>query len=96
MIFDKAAELVTTVAFDLGNVRPGPGQPIGIAAIGVGGTVTITMGATTTAADACIIVDGTATVFFNLPANTLRYIKCTFGAGQINVMVPQMMGQTNL
>lgn len=87
MIRDNETELATTVAFDLGNVRPGPGKPIKMFAQGVGGSLVITMGATDTAADACITVDATNDVEFHLPSNTLQYIIATFATGSVGVVM---------
>ena len=88
MILDNDAKLVTTVAFDLGSVRPGPGNPIKMYASGVAGSLVITQGATNAAADACITVDATNAIEFELPSNTLQYIKATFGSGEVNFVLP--------
>lgn len=87
MIIDNEAQLVTTVAFDLGNVRPGPGKPIKLSANGVGGSLVITMGPTSAAAGACTTVDATDDVEFHLPANTQQFIKATFGSGSVSVVL---------
>ena len=51
MLIDTNAELETTVAFDLGVKSPGAGKPICMRAEGVAGTLTITTGDTSAAAD---------------------------------------------
>ena len=93
MILDKLAELTTAVAFDLDAVRPGPGNPIKMYATGVGGPLVVTCGADTAAADACITVDATEPVEFELPSNTKQFIKATFATGNVYVV---MDAQTNL
>ena len=93
MILDHLAELTTAQAFDLDAVRPGPGKPIKMYAAGVGGSLAITTGATDAAADALITVDATDDVEFELPSNTLQFIKATFAQGSVNVV---MDAQTNL
>ena len=80
MIIDNEAQLVTTVAFDLETVRPGPGQPLKMWAIlTTPGTLTITDGATSAAADTFMTVSCTdSPTEFELPSTTARYIKATF------------------
>lgn len=86
MIIDKEAELTTTVAYDLGSVRPGPGQPIKMWFLPTAGTspLAITDGATSAAADALMTVAYTVgeVVEFELPSNTAQFIKATF-TGQL-------------
>jgi len=86
MILDKMAEMVTTVAFDLESISndcgPGPGQPLLMwAQLDTPGALTITTGATATAADDCIVVDVPAEgIEFRLPSNTKRYVLAAFTA----------------
>lgn len=98
MILDKQAELTTATAFDLGTVRPGPGQPIKLFASGMtpDATVTVTTGATSAAAGDCTTaeVGADGSVEFELPSTVARYIKATFAAGAINVTLAG--NQTNL
>lgn len=97
MILDKNAELTTATAYDLGTVRPGPGNPIKMFASGMAADalVTVTTGATDTAADACTTatVGANGTVEFELPSTTGQFIMATFAAGAINVILPG--AQTN-
>jgi len=93
MILDDMAKLTSATAFDLETVRPGPGQPIKMMAIGVGGSLAVTTGDTTAAADACVTVDATNTVEFELPSNVKRYIEATFASGDVYVILPG--AQTN-
>jgi len=93
MILDKEAELTTATAFDLGSKKTGPGQPVKLWATGVGGSLVLTHGATNAAADALITVDATKDLEFELPSNTLQFIKATFATGSVNVILPG--AQTN-
>lgn len=99
MILDNDAKLVTTVAFDLETVRPGPGKPIKMwAQIDIPGALVITMGATGAAAGACITVQVPAEgLEFEIPSNTLQYIKSTFTAtAPLGVFVTMCGNQTNV
>ena len=80
MIIDNDAKLTSTVAFDLETVRPGPGEPLKMWCIlDTPGTLTITDGATSAAADALMTVSCTdSPTEFQLPSSTARYIKSTF------------------
>lgn len=80
MIIDNQAQLVTTVAFDLETVRPGPGEPLKMWCIlDTPGNLVITDGATSAAADALMTVSCTdSPTEFELPSTVARYIKSTF------------------
>lgn len=93
MILDKQVELATTVALDLETLRPGPGEPITLWATGVGGDLVFTTGDAVAAADDLITVDAANDVEFYLPSNTKRWIKGTFAAGKVYVVLD---AQTNL
>jgi hypothetical protein len=90
MIRDYYGQLTTTVAFDLEAVSPGPGEPIKLMAIGVSGSVVVTTCATTGGSyTALTTVLGPAGVLeFELPSNTLQFIKATFSAGTVEVALP--------
>ena len=88
MILDNDAKLVTTVAFDLGVVNPGRGNPICLHASGVGASLVLTQGATDAAADALMTVDATNDIRFELPSDVARYIKATFVSGEVNFVLP--------
>lgn len=89
MILDKEAELTTATGFDLGVVRPGPGNPIKLWATGVGGDLEITTGADAAEAEAgltaLMTVDADGDVEFELPSNTQQFIATTFATGSVNV-----------
>lgn len=95
MIVDATMELTTTVAFDLGAVRPGPGEPIKIMAVGVSGTVTITHCATIGGSYTANSVQtcGAGIAEFVLQSDTLQFIKVAFAAGSVEVVLPGV--QTN-
>ena len=97
MIRDHEAELVTDIGFDLGPVRPGPGNPIKFWATGVGAVLIFTMGVDAAEAEAgtvpCITVDATDDVEFELPSNTQQFIATTFGSGDVGAILPG--AQTN-
>ena len=87
MLLDSLTQLATTVAFDLEAVRPGPGQPIKCyALLDADGDLTITQGATSTAADALMVVACVGITEFYLPSTVLQFIKSTF-AGQVGVVM---------
>jgi len=93
MFVDDQAELASDVAFDLEAVRPGPGKPINMwANLDSAGTLTITHGTTTAAADSLMTVDCDGITEFQLPSSTLRYIKSTF-SGRVAVSMKGV--QTN-
>jgi hypothetical protein len=97
MILDKQAELTSTVAYDLGTVRPGPGEGIKLWFDPSAGTspLVITTGATSAAADDFMSIEYTVGVGqeITLPATVKRYIKATF-TGTLNIVSPGC-GQTN-
>jgi len=95
MIIDKNTELTTATAFDLGAVRPGPGQPIKLMTLGVSGTVTITHCATTGGSYTANSVHtvGAGIEELELGSQTLQFIKAAFSAGSVRVVLPGV--QTN-
>ena len=86
MIMDKEVELVSDTALDLGTARPGPGNPLRVFAIGVGGSLVVTTGDDDTAADDLITVDASEDMEFELPSNTKRYIMASFSQGQVGIV----------
>ncbi len=80
MFVDKLTELATGVALDLESVRPGPGNAIKLAVIlDTPGDLTITDGATDTAADDLMVVSCTdQPTEVHLPSTTAQFIKATF------------------
>lgn len=96
MILDKELEIATTVAVDLGSKRPGPGKPIKCIATGVTTTVTVTTGATNAAAGALMVVTcgGADLVEFELPSETLQFVKFAFADGAVNIVLEG--NQTNV
>lgn len=99
MLLDKEAQLATTVAFDLEAVRPGPGMPVKLYATGMtpAAVVTVTNCATvggTYTACTTAVVDTDGSVEFELPSSTRQFIKSTFAAGDISVILPG--AQTNI
>ncbi len=95
MFIDSMAELVTTVAFDLETVRPGPGKPIKLwVLLDTPGDLVITDGATSTAAGALMTVSCTdSPTEIELPSTTAQFIKATF-TGRVAVSLCGV--QTNL
>ena len=94
MILDKTCELATTVAFDLDAVRPGPGKPIKMAALGVDADMVVTTGAADTLGTSLLTVTcGAGLTTFDLPSDTLQFIGATFVAGRVFVILD---GQTNI
>lgn len=87
MIMDKETQLVTTVALDLGSIRPGPGIPIKLMGVGLTADVTVTHGDAEAAADPLmtVTVEDTNVMEFELPSTTKRFIKATFPAGTLAV-----------
>ena len=92
MILDNDTQLITEQSFDLHTLSPGTGQPISMRAEGIGGTLSITTGDTSAAADFLTAVDANNSVSFTLPAVTKRYIKATFEQGTVSVLLDS---QTN-
>lgn len=100
-IMDKMLEMATTVALDLGNpgirsdststVAPhGPGRSVVLQITGItAGTITITTGATSAAADTFMTVVCSSAEFTQvpLPSNCKRYIKATFADGSVDVVL---------
>lgn len=87
MLLDNAAELATTVAFDLDTVRPGPGKPVKMwAHLDSDGALAITHGATSAAAGALITIACVGVTQFELPSSTLQWIKSTF-TGRVGVVM---------
>lgn len=99
MILDKETELATTVALDLDTVRPGPGKPIIMFASGMPAATAViitdcdTVGGTY-ASVVEVVTDASGTAEFRLPSSTRQFIKSTFAAGAINVVMEG--NQTNL
>ena len=87
MILDNDTALATTVAFDLGVVSPGPGEPIKCIAVGVDASLAIThcatIGGTYTACTTVLAPAGL--LEFERPSNTKQFIKATFSAGSVRV-----------
>lgn len=102
MILDNETKLVTATGFDLGSVRPGPGNPVKMYASGhaADALITITTGVDAAAAEGASVPCTTATcgangcVEFELPSTTLQFIAADFAVGEINVTLPG--NQTNL
>ena len=85
MIADGLAYGGTPTVIDLGMTTPGPGRPLrlfcsGVSLAGVTG-LTVTDGATSTAADTCLSVDASSSTLngggieFDLPNDVARYVK---------------------
>lgn len=85
---NAAAYNASVTAIDLGSVRPGPGERLQCFVSCENGdmagltAITVTDGATDTAADACAVFSLTAaalnaagTFFFDLPHDIARYVK---------------------
>jgi len=89
MILDKELEVATTVALDLGSTKPGPGKPTKCIATGVTLNVVVTTGATDTAADTLQTVEcaGADLIEFELPSNTLQFVKFAFADGAVNIVL---------
>ena len=90
MFLDNELAIATTVALDLGPKKPGPGNPIKCIATGVTLNVVVTTGATDTAAGALTTVEcgGADLVEFELPSNTLQFVKFAFADGAVNIILP--------
>lgn len=98
MMIDALAEVTSATAFDLETVRPGPGNPIkfGIQGQDTGASMAITHCATeggTYTALMTVLVPTEDFMEFEIPSNSLRYIKMTLATGAECFVIDT--GQTN-
>lgn len=93
MILDKEGQLITATAFDLKTVAPGPGNPVKMIVTGMNaGNLAVTHCATTggtyTACTTVTVQNDGDLVEFELPSNTLQFIKATFTTGEVYITLP--------
>jgi hypothetical protein len=111
LFFDNAAFGDASAVVDLGaGSSPGKGEPKGIFVIGNGDSagvtaITVTDGATTAAADACMVVTCTSAelnaggIQFYLPSSVARYVKLVLtgaSAGYHTAGITMTKAQTNM
>ncbi len=97
MIFDKEAEILNGVGFDLETMQPGPGNPLKVWAGVIGDIIEITMGTTKAEAEGglipCITVNSNMNITFELPSNTQRWIATISEIDGLFIILPGF--QTN-